>query len=218
MPKYLVLIGAAVFLGGCIVNPYTGEPQPSKTAPGAGSSAALGAVMDKPGTGTAIGTSVGALAGMAIDAYMDRQEAILRQKLAGSGVQLVREGQNLRLIMPSNITFASDSSEITSQFYSILNSVATVLNEHRETLVEVTGHTDATGNPEYNQRLSEDRARSVARYLAAQGVDPSRLLDRGMGQSKPIAPNDTPAGRAQNRRVEIRIHPRSMTKNSIYHR
>lgn len=206
MAKYLVLIGVAVFLGGCIVNPYTGEPQLSKTA--------RGAVMDKPGTGAAIG----ALADMAISAYMDRQEAILRQKLASSGVQLIREGQNLRLIMPSNITFASDSSKITARFYSILNSVATVLNEHPETLVEVTGHTDATGHPEYNQRLSEDRARSVARYLAAKGVDPSRLLDRGMGQSKPIAPNDTPAGRAQNRRVEIRIHPRSMPESSIYPR
>ncbi|MFN3918685.1 MAG: OmpA family protein [Methylohalobius sp.] len=210
MPKYLVLIGATVFLGGCIVNPYTGEPQPSKTT--------RGGVTDKPGTSAAIGTGVSALAGMATGAYMDRQEAILRQKLADSGVQLVREGQNLRLIMPSNITFARGSSEITSQFHSILNSVAAVLNEHRETLVEVTGHTDATGHPEYNQRLSENRARSVARYLAAQGVDPARLLDRGMGQSKPIAPNDTPAGRAQNRRVEIRIHPRPMPENSIYHR
>ncbi len=215
MPRYLALIGAAMFLAGCTINPYTGEPQASKTALGTGigaaSGAALGAVggaiAGKPGTGAAIGAGVGALAGMGVGAYMDRQEAILRQKLAGSGVQLIREGQNLRLIMPGNLTFAIDSSDITPKFYSTLNSVAIVLNEFPETLVEVTGHTDATGTPEYNQRLSEERARSVAQYLVAQGVAPHRLLDRGMGQSKPIAPNDTPAGRAQNRRVEIRIHP-----------
>lgn len=208
MHKYLALIAAATLTAGCTVDPYTGEPQINRTTLGTGSGAAPSTVAEaisgKPGTAA----GVIALAGMEVGAYMDRQEAILRQKLAGSGVQLIREGQNLRLILPAGLTFASDSSAITPKFYPTLDSVAMVLNDFPETLVEVTGHTDATGSPEYNQRLSERRARSIARYLAAQGVAPYRLLDRGMGESKPIVPNDTPAGRAQNRRVEIRIHRR----------
>lgn len=199
MPRYLALIGA-MFLAGCTVDPHTGKPQASKIGSGE-------AIADKSGTGATTNAGTGVVAKMGIGAYLDRQEAILRQTLATSGVQLIREGQSLRLIMPGNLTFAVGSSDITPKFYSTLNAIAIALNEFPDTLIEVTGHTDALGTPEYNQRLSEKRAHSVAQYLAAQGVAPYRLLDRGMGQSKPIAPNDTPAGRALNRRVEIRIHP-----------
>ncbi len=203
MPRCLALIGA-MFLAGCTIDPHTGKPQASKAVLGIGSGEAIA---DKPGTGATMNAGTGVVARMGVGAYLDRQEAILRQTLATSGVQLIREGQSLRLIMPDNLTFAVGSSDITPKFYSTLKAIAIVLNEFPETLIEVTGHTDAVGTPEYNQRLSEKRAHSVAQYLAAQGVAPYRLLDRGMGQSKPIAPNDTPAGRALNRRVEIRIHP-----------
>jgi len=214
MRKTLLLIGAALTTG-CTTNPYTGEPQVSKTVIGTGVGAATGAALGaiggaiagKPGKGAAIGAGVGALAGMGVGAYMDRQEAILRQKLAGTGVRVVREGNNLRLIMPGNITFATDSAEIAPQFYSTLNAVALVLKEFPETLIEVTGHTDSTGSEAYNLQLSQQRANSVAQYLIAQGIAPNRILAKGMGESMPIAPNDTPEGRAMNRRVEIRIRP-----------
>ncbi len=214
MRKTLLLTGA-ILSAGCTTNPYTGEPQVSKTVIGTGVGAATGAALGaiggaiagKPGKGAAIGAGVGALAGMGVGAYMDRQEAILRQKLAGTGVRVAREGNNLRLIMPGNITFATDSAEISPQFYSTLNAVALVLKEFPETLIEVTGHTDSTGSETYNLQLSQQRANSVAQYLIAQGIAPNRILAKGMGESMPIAPNDTPEGRAMNRRVEIRIRP-----------
>lgn len=215
MRKINVLLGTAIVVAGCTTNPYTGERQVSKTVLGTGTGAAAGAALGaiggaiagKPGKGAAIGAGVGALAGMGVGAYMDRQEAILRQKLAGSGVRVVREGQHLRLIMPGNITFATNSADISPQFYTTLNAVATVLNEFPETQIEVSGHTDSTGNAEYNLRLSQQRAQRVAQYLVAQGVTPNRVFASGMGESMPIASNDTPEGRARNRRVEIRIQP-----------
>ena len=215
MRKITTLSAAAILATACTTNPYTGEQQVSNTAKGAGigaaSGAALGAIggaiAGKPGMGAAIGAGVGTVVGTGIGAYMDRQEAEIRQQLAGTGVRVVREGNDLRLIMPGNITFATDSADISPQFYSTLNAVATVLKEFPETLIQVTGHTDATGSTEYNLQLSQKRAQSVAQYLVAQGVAPNRVVARGMGESMPIASNDTPEGRAQNRRVEIRIHP-----------
>lgn len=215
MRKITTLSAVAILATACTTNPYTGEQQVSNTAKGAGigaaSGAALGAIggaiAGKPGMGAAIGAGVGTVVGTGIGAYMDRQEAKIRQQLAGTGVRVVREGNDLRLIMPGNITFATDSADISPQFYSTLNAVATVLKEFPETLIQVTGHTDSTGSAEYNLQLSQKRAQSVAQYLVAQGVAPNRVVARGMGESMPIASNDTPEGRAQNRRVEIRIHP-----------
>jgi len=215
MLRITTFIAAVLLLSACTTNPYTGEQQVSKTAMGTGigaaSGAALGAIggaiAGKPGTGAAIGAGVGALAGLGAGAYMDRQEALLRQKLAGTGVRVMRQGDNLRLIMPGNITFATNSADIAPHFYHTLNAVATVLNGFPETLIEVTGHTDSTGSAQYNLQLSQRRAQSVAQYLVAQGVAPNRIVARGMGESMPIASNDTPEGRAQNRRVEIQIHP-----------
>lgn len=215
MRKLSIFIIAAIFTTACTTNPYTGEKQVSKTVIGTGigaaSGAALGAIggaiAGDAGKGAAIGAVVGTLAGMGVGAYMDHQEAQLRQKLAGSGVKVLREGNSLRLIMPGNITFATDSANISPRFFSTLNAVATVLNGFPETLIRVTGHTDSTGSEQYNLNLSQRRADSVAQYLVAQGVAPNRVVAIGMGESVPIASNSTPAGRAQNRRVEIRIQP-----------
>ncbi len=215
MQKFLIFIMAAVLTTACTTNPYTGEQQVSKsvlgTGIGAASGAALGAIggaiAGDAGKGAAIGAGVGALAGLGVGVYMDRQEAQLRQRLAGSGVRVLREGNYLRLIMPGNITFATDSSNISPQFYNTLNAVVTVLNGFPETLIRVTGHTDATGSDQYNLKLSQRRADSVAQYLIAQGVAPNRVVATGMGESMPIASNNTAVGRAQNRRVEISIQP-----------
>ncbi|WP_217995256.1 OmpA family protein, partial [Methylogaea oryzae] len=139
--------------------------------------------------------------------YMDRQEQQLRQQLEGSQVEVRREGDNLKVVMPSQITFAFDSADILPGFYPSLNSVAQVLREHDQTTVEVTGHTDNIGTNHYNQQLSERRAQAVADYLAGQGVIGGRIAAHCMGETSPVASNDTESGRAQNRRVEIVIRP-----------
>jgi outer membrane protein OmpA-like peptidoglycan-associated protein len=138
---------------------------------------------------------------------MDQQEAKLRAQLQGTGVSVTRSGDNIILNMPGNVTFATDSSNISSSFYPVLDSVALVINEFEKTYVDVVGHTDSTGAAEYNQRLSERRAQSVADYLRSRQVLSQRLLVRGMGASSPIASNDSPQGRQQNRRVEIVLVP-----------
>ena len=120
---------------------------------------------------------------------------------------VTRIGDDIILNMPSNITFDTDQAAIKPQFFDTLNSVAIVLNEFNKTLVDVTGHTDSTGSPQHNQVLSEQRAGSVADYLISQGNNPKRFQAIGMGPNDPIASNATPEGRAQIRRVEIKIVP-----------
>ena len=160
-----------------------------------------------------IGAGVGALAGAGVGYYMDRQEAKLRDRLQSTGVSVTRQGDNIILNMPSNITFGVDQSDIRPNFYEVLNSVAIVLDEFDKTLVDVMGHTDSTGSAEYNIDLSLRRASSVGQYLVSQGVDGRRLLVKGFGEERPIADNSTEAGRAANRRVEIQISPLRATSS-----
>jgi outer membrane protein OmpA-like peptidoglycan-associated protein len=109
--------------------------------------------------------------------------------------------------MPGNITFQTNSADINANFYSVLNSVVLVLNEYNKTLVDVMGHTDSTGTDAINQPLSERRAASVGQYLISQGIDSRRVATQGFGKTRPIASNDTPEGRSQNRRVELQLVP-----------
>jgi len=204
---------AALVAAGCTtVNPYTGEQQTSKAAKGAGIGAAAGAVVGLLTKGdkldnALIGAGVGAIAGGGVGYYMDVQEAKLRQEMAGTGVSVTRTGENITLNMPGNITFATDSADLNAQFFTVLNGVAKVLDEYQKTVIEVAGHTDSTGSAEYNQRLSERRAQTVAQYLTAKGVKPTRLITVGAGEQYPVATNDTPEGRQLNRRVELTIVP-----------
>jgi len=151
-------------------------------------------------------TRTGALIG-GIGAYQDRQEAALRRDLQGTGVDVVRQGDNITLNMPGNITFAFDSSNLQPQFYPVLDSVANTLTQYNQTVIEVAGHTDNVGSDAYNQQLSVQRANAVAGYLGSKGVLQQRMMIVGAGETRPIASNDTDAGRAQNRRVEITIVP-----------
>ena len=209
-----ILLSGSV-LAGCTANPVTGESQASRTAIGVGAGAALGAL-----AGTAVGGSknaqrnailigagIGALTGGAIGAYVDQQEAALRAELQATGVGVRRNGNELFLIMPSNITFQTDSASIQPGFTRTLESVATVLKRFNRTLIDVYGHTDNTGSDAYNQQLSESRANSVASFLAARGIRPDRMIVSGFGESRPVATNASAQGREQNRRVEIRITP-----------
>ncbi|MGO1068944.1 OmpA family protein [Lysobacter sp. CA199] len=154
-----------------------------------------------------IGAGVGGLAGGAIGNYQDRQERALRERMAGTGVDVVRQGDNITLNMPSNITFAFNSANLEPQFYSVLDNVASTLTEYNQTIVEVAGHTDSIGTDAVNQRLSEQRAASVGNYLMTKGLMRDRFILTGAGKTRPIASNDTDAGRAQNRRVEITLVP-----------
>lgn len=218
LKKFAIVAVIATFgLAACTTqDPYTGEQKTSKTTYGALGGAVVGALAGGLiGKGDAkdrrqralIGAGVGALAGGGIGYYMDQQEKELTQRLRASGVSVTRVGNDIILNMPGNVTFATDSSDINSRFFEVLNSVAVVLKEYDKTLVDVTGHTDSTGSAQYNMELSQRRAQSVASYLIGQGLDGRRFYIVGAGLTQPIADNNTAAGREQNRRVEIRLSP-----------
>ena len=205
------LLAMAVGITGCTTNPYTGEEEASNKAKGAGIGAAAGAIIGALAGGSRrsvlIGAGIGALTGLGVGAYMDKQEDKLRAQLQGTGVSVTRSGDNIILNMPGNSTFATGSSNINADFYQILNSVALVVNEFEKTYIDITGHTDSVGAADFNQQLSEKRASSVARYLESQQVLPQRIITSGMGLEAPVATNDTPEGRARNRRVELMLTP-----------
>lgn len=212
----LALTAAAVFAAGCTtLDPYTREEKTSSATKGALIGAGIGAVVGLISGDDAverrqhalIGAGVGALAGGAVGNYQDRQEAKLRAELEGTGVSVTRIGDNITLNMPGNVTFATDSSDLSPAFFDVLNSVGKVLNEFNKTVVEVAGHTDSTGSDQYNQALSERRAGSVASYLKGRGVMGERIIMVGMGESRPVADNGTVEGRQANRRVEITMVP-----------
>jgi len=145
--------------------------------------------------------------GAAVGAYMDQQEKVLRDELVGSGVQISRNGNDIKLIMPNNITFGSGQSLLKSNSYSRLNSVSNVMKKFDQTILEISGHTDSQGTESYNQSLSEKRANSVAVYLRGQGLSSERIITIGYGEAIPIKSNLNEHGRSQNRRVELLIRP-----------
>lgn len=203
---------ATLVLSGCTtLDPYTQQSKTSNATAGAGIGALAGAVLgaaandDDRGRGALAGAAIGGAVGGGIGYYMDQQEMLLRQELEGTGVRVERTGDSIRLIMPGNITFATDSDRVDTGFYPVLDSVGKVLMKFDQTQIAVEGFTDSTGSFEHNQDLSERRANSVARYINSVGVNGLRLEVRGYGERYPIASNDTQAGRAQNRRVEIKI-------------
>ena len=213
---FLAAASLTVVLSGCeTLDAYTQESKTSSATKGAVIGAIAGAVVGLASGDDAverrqralIGAGVGALAGGAVGAYMDRQEAELRAELQGSGVSVTRIGDNITLNMPGNITFATNSSDLSPAFFDVLNSVGKVLTKFDQTVVEVAGHTDSTGSDAYNQALSERRATSVASYLQSQSINPQRMITIGLGESMPVADNATPEGRQANRRVEITMVP-----------
>lgn len=212
MKKVLTTLVVAATLAGCqTLDPYTQQPKTSNATQGAGIGALAGAVLGAAvskgnrGEGALIGAAVGGAVGSGIGYYMDQQEMLLRQELEGTGVRVERVGDEIRLVMPGNITFATDSDRIAGNFYPVLDSVAKVLLKFDKTAINVDGYTDSTGSFEYNQSLSERRAMSVSNYLSQVGVDRLRISSRGFGERNPIASNDSEGGRAANRRVEIWI-------------
>jgi len=195
-------------------DPYTGEEKVSSATKGsvigAIGGAAVGAATSSSsdrGKGALIGAASGAAVGGGIGYYMDRQEAQLRRQLEGTGVRVVRNGDQIELVMPGNITFDTDQSSIRPGFVDTLESVALVLEEFDKTTIQIEGHTDSTGSDSYNQLLSERRASSVRDFLLNRGIEPRRTRAVGYGERYPVASNETASGREQNRRVELTLVP-----------
>jgi outer membrane protein OmpA-like peptidoglycan-associated protein len=205
-----------VMLQACTtVDPYTREEKTSKATTGAMIGAVAGAVLGiatskdkkKRKERALKGAGIGAIAGGGVGYYMDVQEAKLRQRLENTGVSVTREGDNIILNLPGNITFEVDKSDLKPNFVEVLDSVALVLKEYKSTMIEVAGHTDSTGSDSYNQLLSQQRAQSVSNVLVQSGVEGVRIDTVGYGEKMPTASNKTPNGRQQNRRVELTLLP-----------
>ena len=203
----LVFCSLLVTVGCTTINPYTGEQQTSRAVQyGAAGAVVCGLIGAAESGQRARNAALGCGAiGAGVGAYMDAQEREMREQLAGTGVQVVRVGDQLELVMPGNVTFPTNEYTIRDTFLPVLDSVSAVLYKYTDTRIQVAGHTDSTGSLDYNYGLSERRARSVGNYLASSGVDQNRIITQGFGPDQPIATNDTEAGRAQNRRVELTI-------------
>lgn len=203
-----LVLFSLVSISGCnTLDPYTGEKKTRSAVKfGAIGAAVCGIIGSRKSSKRARNAALGCgLIGASVGAYMDSQEKKLRHSLENTGVGIQRDGDQIRLIMPGNITFPTDKSDLKTSFEPVLNSVVTVLREYDETIIEIQGFTDSTGSWKYNMALSERRAESVASYLQTGGIIEQRLITIGKGPSDPIASNDTANGRAQNRRVEIRL-------------
>ncbi len=216
LTKKLLVAGLALALTACTtINPYTGDKQTAKATKGALIGAGVGALAgvisgdnSRERRKRALrGAGIGAIAGGGVGYYMDVQEAQLRKELADTGIVFERQGDNIVMAMPGNVTFDVNRANIRPQFNRILNRLSEILNERDQTLIEVAGHTDSTGSDAINLPLSRDRARSVANYLIDQGVNYNRVAELGLGSAHPIASNATEEGRQINRRVEITLVP-----------
>ncbi len=212
MARYHIAVAVttvALLLSACATAPAV-QRVPAAAAPAAldpVSGAKLGAVLEGRRSRGAMAAQAGIrpVQGLA-GAYMDRQERDLRARTAGSGVEVIRRGDNLDLRMASGITFDFNASTVKAQFRRTLDDVAQTLASYPSTFVDISGFTDSVGTDAVNQRLSDERAAAVADYLG-RVVNRARIATRGYGKAMPVASNADDAGRAQNRRVEIHISP-----------
>ncbi|QYK02183.1 OmpA family protein [Shewanella psychrotolerans] len=210
-----LFVSSSILLSACqTTNPYTNESQNAKATNGAIIGAIAGAAIgvassskSDRGKGALIGAASGAAVGGGIGYYMDVQEAELRKQLQSTGVSVTRNGDNIVLNMPNELTFGVDQSNLSQRAKQVLNSVALVAAKYDETKLNVLGFTDSSGSDAYNLRLSQVRASEVANYLMSQKIDNQRISSEGLGEAHPIADNATQQGRAQNRRVEIVLTP-----------
>lgn len=203
---------AALGLSGCMTNPTTGERQVSKTAAyGVGAAVTCGIIgaITHGSKGARNSAAACGAVGAGVGGYMDYQEQKLREQLASTGVAVERDGNQIKLTMPENVTFATGRYDLSANAQNSLNGAAQTLATYNETTISIIGHTDSTGNDSINIPLSQNRANAVAQYLVSKGVASSRISTAGRGASQPIATNTTPEGLALNRRVEILINPQT---------
>ena len=214
-PAVAALALAALAAACQTIDPYTGEKKTSDATYGAligaGAGAAIGMISGHDAKErrqrALIGAGVGGLSGAAVGAYMDKQEAELREQMRASGVSVTRKGDDVILNMPGNVTFRTASADLNPQFFKVLDGVAQVAKKYDKTIIEIAGHTDNVGGEDYNRQLSQRRASSVAQYLESRGVAEARIMTAAGGEDHPIASNSSEQGRAANRRVEVTLAP-----------
>jgi outer membrane protein OmpA-like peptidoglycan-associated protein len=208
MRRIVLALTAATFVAACSESPSDNQRVGIGAAAGAALGAGVGLLFGGNDRRNAlIGAGIGAIAGAATGDYLNRQQRRLERDLAGTGATVTNTGQQLIVTLPDNVTFDVGSSTVRPQFLGDLTEVATSLRAEPSSFVDVIGHTDSTGSAEFNQALSERRAQAVADVLIQRGVQRERVVAFGQGLSQPVATNDTPEGRARNRRVEIRVTP-----------
>lgn len=214
--RAFIATSIVVLLAGCASNnPYDNQQGGGNKAAiygglGALGGAAIGAATSSKkdrGKGALIGAAVAGAAGAGYGYYADKQEAELRRSMQGTGIEVQREGDNLTLVMPGNVTFATDSAAISGNFHGTLNNLAQSFRQYDQNTIEIIGHTDSTGAYQHNMTLSQRRAQSVADYLRNQGISGMRMSVNGVGPNQPVADNGSAYGRQQNRRVEINLRP-----------
>jgi outer membrane protein OmpA-like peptidoglycan-associated protein len=213
MKRTFAFMTAALALGACATDPVTGESIWGNTGRGAAIGAIVGGIGGvfaggNDGRNVAVGAAVGALTGAAVGRYMDGQEEDMRRKVAASGIGLQRQGDNIVLVMPSDVTFSKGSSQLDPAFMPVLDKVAESLNLYPKTTIDIVGHASTEGEAQANLNLSYARAQAVGTYLQGKGVLAQRMATGGLGETQPIVfPDDTEAKRAQNRRVVITLRP-----------
>lgn len=215
--KRLAYLLLPALLAGCTTTNERGETVQNRTGTGAIIGAVAGAVVGKQvdgKKGAVIGAVVGGAAGAAVGNMMDKQEqeyqAALEQEQRNHEIEVERVREDLlKLTLSSEVSFDTNSTAIRPAFGASLNKIADVMNRYPDNNIMIAGHTDSVGSDTYNQRLSEQRAESVANYLVGRGVDRYRISTQGKGKYEPRASNDTAEGRRQNRRVEIFLQARN---------
>jgi outer membrane protein OmpA-like peptidoglycan-associated protein len=197
------VLALTAFTTGCAALTQTQRGAVIGATAGGAVGAAVGSATGSTARGAIVGAAVGGVAGAVIGAQMDRQRAELASDLEGARVE--RYGEGLLITFDSGILFAFDSDVVQGAARQNLTNLANSLRTYPETEVLIVGHTDNVGAAAYNQRLSERRAASARNFLVSQGVQGHRIRTMGMGLNEPVASNETDAGRAQNRRVEVAI-------------
>lgn len=199
----IILLLCASVVVSCKSWSNTAKGAAGGTAGGAAVGAGIGTLAGNTAKGAILGAVIGGAAGTAIGVYMDKQARELDEELEGATVERVGEG--IKITFDSGILFGFDSYELTDQARQNIREMAETLKKYEDTNILVEGHTDDVGKENYNQKLSERRAKAVADYAQSIGVDPSRIETRGYGEEQPVADNTTEAGRSENRRVEVAI-------------
>ena len=209
-PLTVAVLAAPLALAGCVTDPVTGQQSASKTAVyGLGGAAVCGIVgaLTHGGKGARNSALACGAIGAGVGGYMDYQAKKLRESLANTDVKVEQQGNQIKLVMPENVTFATNSATLSANARDALTAASKTLVQYPDTTLTINGHTDNTGSDAINDPLSRNRAQAVASFLQSQGVAGSRLTTAGHGSRQPVASNATPEGRAQNRRVEILINP-----------
>jgi len=212
--RFAATLPLVLLLAGCATmpNPWGGST-PSPVASAAAPASAVVATPDGVATSkdprvaslTTAGTKP--LTGAAIGSYMDEEESALRASVMSSGVTVTRAGEQIILTLPAPITFDPEKVTLRSEFNATIATIGGILAKHSQTVIDVYGYTDDQAADAHNKALSQRRAVTIAAALAKAGVDQRRFYIEGRGEADPVASNATEVGRAQNRRVEIRISP-----------